>query len=116
MTATSQHTVDPEQARELLAAGDARAFDIRGDEEWREGRIPACIRLDASAPEEGLSDLDEGHQAIVVCEDGRRSADVAEKLRDGDVDAVSIEGGMEAWRESKLWMQPSHDPDEDVHV
>jgi rhodanese-related sulfurtransferase len=116
MAATTEHSLSPERARVLIAAGEARAFDIRGDEEWREGRVPACVHLDPDAPEEGLSDLKEGQQAIVVCEDGRHSAEVAEKLRERGLEAASIEGGMQAWRESDLWMQPSRDADEDAHV
>jgi rhodanese-related sulfurtransferase len=49
---------------------------------------------------------------IVACENGKESAEVADELRERGVDAVSLEGGMDAWRSDDMPMQPSRDPDE----
>lgn len=108
--------VNPEQARELIASGQGRAFDLRDEEQWAEDRVPGCVRVDEEELEQGLEPLKEGQKAIMICEDGKRSAEVAGQLREQDVDAVSLEGGMEAWRSDKQPLQPSEDPDDDVRV
>jgi rhodanese-related sulfurtransferase len=114
---TDQGTMSPEQAREAIGtAGGARALDLRSEEDWLEGRVPGCVRVEGDELESALEDLEEGQQVIVVCEDGRRSAEVAEQLRERGLEAASIEGGMEAWRDDKMPMQPSYDPDEEAHV
>ena len=110
----SRGTIDAEAARQALAGSEATAIDIREDEEdWREGHLPAARRITESELEG--ADLPD-QQLIVVCEDGERSAKVAEKLRDDGHDAVALEGGMKAWKSDDMPMQPSHDPDEDSPI
>jgi rhodanese-related sulfurtransferase len=46
---------------------------------------------------------------IVACEDGERSAEVAEQLRGQGYEAASIEGGLGAWSSEKLPLQPAED-------
>ena len=47
-----------------------------------------------------------------MCEDGEQSGEVAAKLREQDVDAASLEGGMSAWTSDRLPTQPTTDPGE----
>ena len=47
---------------------------------------------------------------IVACEDGDRSAEVAEQIAADGREAVSLEGGMASWRSDDQPMQPSEDP------
>jgi rhodanese-related sulfurtransferase len=115
-TGADSDSVSPEQARELIASGEARAFDLRDEEQWAEDRVPGCVRVDEDELDQALERLGDGQKAMVVCEDGERSAEVAQQLRERDVDAISIEGGMEAWRSDKQPLQPSEDPDDDVRV
>ena len=110
----SKETVGAEDARLALAANEATAIDLRDDEAWREGHLPAARHI----AEDELSEADDlpDQRLIVVCEDGERSAGVAETLRDDGHDAVALEGGMKAWKSEDMPMQPSHDPDEDSPI
>jgi len=107
-------SIGTEDARELLGTNQATAIDLRDAEEWRTGHLPGARRISADE----ISDVDDlpDHKLIVVSEDGKEGAEVAEKLRDDGHDAVVLEGGMNEWRSDDLPMQPSRDPDEDSPI
>ncbi|HYU60939.1 MAG TPA: rhodanese-like domain-containing protein [Solirubrobacterales bacterium] len=108
---SSQTKVSARQARELIAAGDATVIDISSDEQWgRIGNIAGALRVAEDDVDSRLDEVRDDTRVIVVCGDGERSAEVAERLRERDIDAVSIEGGMAAWADDKLPLQPSEDP------
>jgi rhodanese-related sulfurtransferase len=105
-------SVSPQKAREMLAANEATAIDIRDDEAWREGHIAGARHHSADEIDDALEEIDSEQTVIVVCEDGSESREVASKLSDGDRTAVIVEGGMESWRSDDMPMQPSTDPKE----
>jgi rhodanese-related sulfurtransferase len=104
--------VSPKQARELVAAGRVAVLDIRSEDEWNAiGNIPGAVHApDGNDLDSRLGDLPERDALLVVCTDGERSAEVAERLGEEDRTAISIEGGMDAWRDENLPLQPSEDP------
>ena len=90
---------------------DANILDIRPDEEWQTvGNIPGAIGAADEDPAEVARQIDADTTVIVVCENGERSPEVAEQLRDAGRDAVAREGGMAAWANSGFVMQPTEDP------
>jgi rhodanese-related sulfurtransferase len=104
-------TVTPDEARLLAGQAEAVVVDISTTEEWRRvGNIPGAVLISADDIASRLDDLPDRGKVLVVCPDGERSAEVADRLRDDDVDAVSLEGGMEAWADEGLALQPSEDP------
>ena len=111
---SGQESISPEEAREVLGRNEAVAVDLRDDEQWRSGHVPGARHISADELSEA-EDLPD-QKLIVICEDGKQSAEVAEKLRSGDREAVALEGGMEQWRSDDLPMQPSRDPDEDSPI
>jgi rhodanese-related sulfurtransferase len=104
--------VSAKRARELVAGGRVAVLDIRSEEEWSTvGNIPGAVHVpEANDLESRLPDLPERDALLVVCRDGEHSAEVAERLGEGDRRAISIEGGMDAWRDDNLPLQPSEDP------
>ena len=114
--AEGARTVSPEEARRMLGTNEASAIDIRDDERWREGRMPAARHCPDGDFGDALERIDEGQTVIVACEDGEESARVADQIREQGREAVSLEGGMEAWRSDDQPMQPSRDPDDDVKI
>ncbi len=109
--------VDPEKAREMVASNEATAVDIRDSDAWRKGHLPGARHHPEDELEEGLEQIDSEQTVIIVCEDGNASAKVAESLSgEGGRKAVSLEGGMKAWRSDDMPMQPSTDPDDDVPI
>jgi rhodanese-related sulfurtransferase len=105
-----KETVDVEEARVRMGT-DATFLDIRPDEEWQAvGNIPGAIAAGGEDAARAVERIDEESTVIVVCEDGERSPDVARELRDAGRDAVSLEGGMAAWADNAMPMQPTADP------
>jgi rhodanese-related sulfurtransferase len=111
-----EEVLDPEQARELIASNQATAIDIRGDDEWREKRVPGARHASEQELGSALEQVDEEQIVLVVCGDGSRSAEVAEKLRESGREAACIDGGMDAWEGKKFPLQPSDDPADDAIV
>ena len=109
---SGSESVSPQEAREMLAANEATAIDIRDDEAWREGHIAGARHHSADEIDDALEEIDSEQTLIVVCEDGSESGEVASKLGDGDRNAVCVEGGMDSWRSDDMPMQPSRDPKE----
>jgi rhodanese-related sulfurtransferase len=104
-------TVKADEARLLAGQADAVVVDVSTTEEWRRiGNIPGAVMISADDVESQLESLPDRDKVLVVCPDGERSAEVADRLRDKDVEAVSLEGGMQAWADEDLPLQPSEDP------
>jgi rhodanese-related sulfurtransferase len=108
--------IEAERARELIASSEVIVLDVRGDEEWQEKRVAGAKRAPGDAIEKALEDLDSERAVLIVCEDGRRSSELAEELRESGREAAHLEGGMAAWESEKLPMQPSEDVDDDATI
>ena len=105
-----KETIDVEEARTRMGT-DLNLLDIRPDEEWQTvGNIPGAVASSEEDASETVKQIDEDSTVVVVCEDGERSVKVAEALRESGRDAVSLEGGMSAWVDNDMPMQPTEDP------
>jgi rhodanese-related sulfurtransferase len=98
--------VPPAQARELVDAG-AQVVDVRTATEHAAGHIQgaAHIPLDQLGGDASET-LDSERPVVVYCRGGNRSAAAAEALRNSGYDAHSIDGGLLAWHEAGLPMEP----------
>jgi rhodanese-related sulfurtransferase len=101
-------TVDLEEARQLIAKNEVEVIDLRDEEGWVEGHIPGAHRAGDDL-EAKLGDIAEDRRLLIVCRDGGESADQAEQLSQGDREAVSLEGGMDAWLSGGMPSQPTDD-------
>jgi rhodanese-related sulfurtransferase len=100
--------VGADEARELVASGEATVFDLRDEEEFGSGHIAGATQVDEDAIDEELAQLEEDRRVLVVCGEGKRSAKVAERLREQGRDATSMKGGM------KAWAGPEQPPESDI--
>ncbi len=105
-----KETIDVDETRTRMGT-DLTVLDIRPDEEWQTvGNIPGAVGSSEDDASEKVKQIDEDTTVVVVCEDGERSVKVAEALRESGRDAVSLEGGMAAWVDNDMPMQPTEDP------
>lgn len=71
-------------------------IDIRDKEEVQKDEMPGAVYV--SSDEIEISEkVDLSKKLIICCRIGKISIDVAERLREKGVDAVSLEGGYTAW-------------------
>lgn len=100
--------VSTDEARKLVASNEVEVIDLRDEEGWVKGHIPGAHRA-ADDLDAKLEELPDDRKLLVVCDDGKRSGEVAGELDGDDREAVSLAGGMEAWLSDGLPSQPSID-------
>ncbi|BAU84551.1 rhodanese-like domain-containing protein [Streptomyces laurentii] len=80
---------------------DALVLDVREDDEWAAGHVEGALHVPMSdfvARFDVVSKaVGDGRRAYVVCRSGRRSAQVTQYLVGQGIDAVNVDGGMQAW-------------------
>lgn len=104
--------VDAEQARALVAGGKVKVIDVRSAEDFAEERINGSVRCDPDDVEGEIGNDPAGREdLLILCEDGKRSAEIAEELRGDDRRVTSLEGGFSAWTDEHLPTAPN--PDEE---
>ncbi|HEX8742633.1 MAG TPA: rhodanese-like domain-containing protein [Thermoleophilaceae bacterium] len=98
--------IPPAQARELIDGG-AQVVDVRTAVEHAESHISgaAHIPLDRLGPDAEEA-LDGERPVLVYCRGGNRSEAAAEALRNSGYDAHSIDGGLVAWHDAGLPLEP----------
>ena len=98
--------VPPAQARELIDGG-AQVVDVRTAVEHAAGHISGAthIPLEQLDPD-SAGELDKDGPVVVYCRGGNRSAAAAEALQNSGYDAHSIDGGLVAWDEAGLPLEP----------
>jgi sulfur-carrier protein adenylyltransferase/sulfurtransferase len=90
------------EAPDALSAKDALLVDVRSDEEWRIAHIPGALHVPMSQVESRLPELapDRKRPIVTYCATGNRSLRILPTIDElGYEDAVSMSGGIVAWRE-----------------
>lgn len=104
-------------AEEAIAEVSKGAYllDVREQHEWDAGHAPDAHLLPMSELNARVSEIPEGHEVLVVCHLGGRSAQVTDALRRNGYDAVNVLGGMVAWQhaEGELTSENGSEPSVD---
>jgi rhodanese-related sulfurtransferase len=98
----------PERVRELAESGDAQVVDVRTEAEHDAGHVHGDLHLPLERVSESAVELDKGRPVIFYCRSGDRSAMAAEAFSASGWDASSMEGGLAAWAEAGLPLEPEH--------
>ncbi|MGP3687214.1 rhodanese-like domain-containing protein [Streptomyces sp. IBSNAI002] len=76
-------------------------LDVREDDEWAAGHVEGALHIPMSDFVARFGDLTEsvedGRRVHVMCRVGGRSAQVTQYLVRQGIDAVNVDGGMQAW-------------------
>jgi rhodanese-related sulfurtransferase len=86
-----------EAAQALVRDGHAQWLDCRYDMEYEEGRIPGAQLLPLDRLRDSVAMLDPSAMYIVYCRSGRRSRAATFLLRERNLRAVSLAGGIKSW-------------------
>ncbi|MGW0644602.1 rhodanese-like domain-containing protein [Streptomyces badius] len=80
---------------------DGFVLDVRENDEWAAGHVEGALHIPMSDFVGRFGELTEvaedGRRVHVMCRVGGRSAQVTQYLVQQGIDAVNIEGGMQAW-------------------
>ncbi|MCF3166110.1 rhodanese-like domain-containing protein [Streptomyces californicus] len=80
---------------------DGFVLDVRENDEWAAGHVEGALHIPMSDFVSRFGELTEaaedGRRVHVMCRVGGRSAQVTQYLVQQGIDAVNIDGGMQAW-------------------
>ncbi len=95
--------VSTEQAPGWLEQTHAMVLDVREPAEYAAGHVPGAMSIPQADLAVRLDELPRGHDLLVVCEGGTRSARAARFLKQvGFPNVTNLVGGTSAWRRAGL--------------
>jgi rhodanese-related sulfurtransferase len=98
--------VTPEWVRERHDAGDIQLIDVRETHEWAAGRVSGARHLELQEVAAQADTIDRGTPVVFYCRVGSRSAMAAHAFRRAGYDAYSMHGGLIAWDQRGLPLEP----------
>jgi rhodanese-related sulfurtransferase len=96
-----------QEADELLRNGDAVLVDVREPYEWEAGRIAGAEHIELERLASRVADIPRDKRVIFQCRLGARSAMATQAFRAEGFDAWSMAGGIQAWHDAGLPLEPS---------
>lgn len=97
--------VTPADAKPLIDGG-AQLVDVRTEDEYAAGRIPGARHIPLPDVQSEAAGLDSEQPLVIYCRSGERSGMAADAFAASGWDAHSIEGGLLAWSEQGLPIEP----------
>jgi rhodanese-related sulfurtransferase len=98
--------IAPERLADLIEGGDAQVIDIRDDDEHEAGHIAGSRHIPISQLSAEAGSIDRERPVVLYCRGGSRSPMAAEALRASGFDASNLAGGLLAWAEQGLPLEP----------
>jgi rhodanese-related sulfurtransferase len=100
------HDITPQQAEELLRAGDAQLVDVREPFEHEAGRIAGSLHIELDRLPAEAGTLDRDRPILFYCRTGSRSGLATEAFTAAGYDAHNLDGGLKAWVGAGLPIEP----------
>src|SRR4051812_14968505 len=101
-----EHELSPAQVEELLTSGEADLVDVREPYEWDAGRIPGARHIELERLAARAEELPQDRKVVFQCRLGVRSAMAMQAFRASGWDAYHLKGGIQAWADAGLPMEP----------
>jgi rhodanese-related sulfurtransferase len=108
MGAFSSADIDlpPQRAKALVDAGEAALVDVREPYEHDAGRIAGACHIELERLAGKADSIDRDRPVIFHCRLGARSAMAAQAFRAAGYEAYSLDGGIQAWVDDGLPIEP----------
>jgi rhodanese-related sulfurtransferase len=97
----------PERVAELLEQGEADVIDVRDDEEWDAGHIAGARHVELADLTAAAEGIDRERTVVFNCRTGDRSGMAADAFREAGYDAYNMDGGIVAWADAGLPLEPA---------
>ena len=105
-TSDPAHELEPERVKEMLDRGEIELIDVREEHEWEAGRIAGAKHIELERVAGRADELPRERPIVFQCRLGARSAMVTEAFRASGWDAYNLTGGLLAWVERGLPIEP----------
>jgi rhodanese-related sulfurtransferase len=96
----------PERVAELQREGAIQLVDVREPYEWEAGRIAGARHVELERVASQAPTIDRTLPVVFYCRLGARSGMAANAFRRAGYDAYSMVGGLTAWAERGLPLEP----------
>ena len=104
---TDERELTAERVAELVRTGAVQVVDVREDYEHRAGHLPGDRHLELSRLTAEAGSLDRDRPVVFYCRSGERSKLAADAFRASGWDARTLSGGLVAWAEHDLPLEPA---------
>jgi rhodanese-related sulfurtransferase len=101
-----QEDVAPEQAAELVREGEVQLIDVRETYEHEAGRIAGDRHIEFDKLTAEADSIDRERPVLFYCRVGNRSGVAAQAFRAAGFQAYNVAGGLVAWVERGLPIEP----------
>lgn len=98
--------LSPERVGKLLEGGEAQVIDVRLEQEYEAGHLASARHVELTDVPAKSETLDRERPVLLVCRGGNRSGMAAQALREAGFDAYNLAGGLSAWVEAGLPLEP----------
>jgi rhodanese-related sulfurtransferase len=99
-------TISPQEAAALWRSGEALFIDVRRPYEREAGRIEGSEAIEMNELTGRRDELPRDRTVVFYCRAGNRSRMAAEAFRDAGWDTLHIGGGLVAWVDEGLPLDP----------
>ncbi|HEX6460029.1 MAG TPA: rhodanese-like domain-containing protein [Thermoleophilaceae bacterium] len=100
---STEFELSPEQASELE---DAQLVDVRTSAEYDAGHAEGAVHVSLDELQAAAGGLDRDRPVVFYCRAGERSRMAVDAFRASGWDAYGLEGGLLAWAERGLPLEP----------
>ena len=98
--------IAPERVAELHGGGGVQLVDVREPYEWEAGRIAGARHVELERVASQAPTIERERPVVFYCRLGARSGMAANAFRRAGYDAYSMDGGITAWAERGLPLEP----------
>ncbi len=99
---TTIHEIDPATLRAWLDRKEALLVDVREPDEHAREHIGGARLVPLSRFSPASVPAANGTRIVLHCKSGRRSAEACARLLQSGVEAITLKGGIEAWKAAGL--------------
>jgi rhodanese-related sulfurtransferase len=96
----------PARVAELLGREDVQLVDVRRPDEHEAGRIAGDLHIELDELASRAESIDRDRPVVFYCRTGSRSAMAAQAFGSSGYEAYNLAGGLEAWVEGGLPLEP----------
>ena len=96
----------PQRVAELLDDGEVQLIDVRESHEWEAGRIAGARHIELERLAGRSGEISRDRPVVFQCRLGARSAMATAAFRKAGWDAYNLTGGLMAWAEAGLPLDP----------
>jgi rhodanese-related sulfurtransferase len=102
----TESDIAPQRVAELLESGEVQLVDVREPYEYEAGHIAGVTHIELEHLAARAGEIDAERPVVFHCRLGRRSALATEAFRTSGYDAYNMAGGIQAWAEKGLPLEP----------